>query len=260
VASKQLGPVGMVLAAGAGKRMGGGVPKPLRRVGGKPMLYWVLRAMAEASLIQLVVVVGRQGDVIQEALLAEGGLPRLVFATQDEPLGTGHAARCGLEVIPDASEVLVAPADVPLVRPATLQRLLEERRSKNAACALAVVEAADPGGYGRVVMGADDRVEAIIEEADADPATMGLRLVNSSVYAFSVPALRKALAELRPSNRQGEYYLTDVVGILSSRGEAVVAVRADPVEMWGVNTPEQLEEANSLLGALGSREDGKWLA
>jgi bifunctional UDP-N-acetylglucosamine pyrophosphorylase/glucosamine-1-phosphate N-acetyltransferase len=238
----------LVLAAGKGTRMKSGRAKVLHPVLGVPLLEHVLRTAAAAGASPVAVVVGHQAEAVEAAFHGRG----LVFVRQEPPLGTGHAVQVAREVFaahPDRT-LLVVNGDVPLLRPETLERLLATHRERKAAATLLSVVLDDAGAYGRVVRDGDGGVEAIVEAKDATGAVRDVREINAGLYAFEVPPLLEVLGRLQPQNAQGEYYLTDVVGLLRAAGHRVAALAADdPVEGLGVNSISELAEATRTLRA-----------
>lgn len=238
----------IVLAGGRSKRFRSEAPKVLHPAAGRPLIAHVLGALGgvhvSTPIDAVAIVVPPGGEV--EAAVGSLDLPfELRFAVQDPPLGTGDAARIGLEVLEGADEVLVCAGDVPLVRPESLSGLVEERRSSGAAVALLSAMLDDPGSYGRVVR-SDGEVSGIVEAKDASAEQLGIGEINVSVYAFSADALRKALPRLSDDNSQGEYYLTDAVGILGAEA-GIAAVVGAPEEAQGMNTRTDLADVLAVL-------------
>ena len=246
----------MVLAAGAGTRMGSKLPKPLHPVAGRAMVLRVLDALDGVDAAPVVVVVGHGGDLVRAAVgdgVADSG--RVVFAEQAQRLGTGDAARIGLAALTvagaDAADVLILPGDTPLLRAATLARLVEKRRRLGAAACLLTARVDDPTGYGRIVRadGAEGTV-SIVEQRDASPSEAAIDEINGGVYCFDIDRLRDVLPRLRQANAASEHYLTDAVGMLARDGHAVATVAApDASEVMGVNSPEQLAACEAALAA-----------
>ena len=234
----------IVLAGGQGKRMKSAVPKPLMPVCGKPMIFHVLDAVELLAPERTVVVVGHGRDQVIAALAQRN----VEFAVQDPPLGTGHAVQCAAPLLEDWSgDVLVTCADVPLVRPETFQQLIQTHRSQQAAATLLTGEIEDPTGYGRVLRDSDGFVRAIVEEADANDEVRAIKEVNLGVYVFQALPLMEALRDLQPANAQGEYYLTDVIGIFAVQGLKIAAFLTDtPQEAIGINDRVQLARAEAL--------------
>ena len=245
----------VVMAAGEGRRMQSSLPKPLHVLCGRPMLLLVLDALSELAVDRAVVVVGHGAEPITKTL-QEHGPPELVidFVEQHVQRGTGDAVSVALTAFPDDDaegddgDIVVLAGDTPLLRPATLASLVTSHRQSDAAATLLTADSDKPAGMGRVVRGRDERVTRIVEELDATEAERALTEVATSIYCFRRSLLAPALRRLSPENAKGEYYLTDVVEVLSQAGHKVVAVMADdPSEAVGVNDREQLAEAEAVL-------------
>jgi len=234
-------------------------PKPLHRLCGKPMVMWVLDALAGLELSRVVVVVGH-GSTRMTKALAEARGQRVEVVEQPVQLGTGDALSVALTAFNDDDEgddVLVLPGDTPLLLPATLVQLVEAHRSSGAAATLLTARLEDPGGYGRVVRSRDGRVAAIVEDVDATSEQREVNEVGTSIYVFRRSVLAPALRRLTPNNAQGEYYLTDVVMVLHDAGYPVSSlVVPDPVEASGVNDRAQLAVAEGVLRA---RINERWM-
>lgn len=243
----------VVLAAGEGTRMRSARPKPLHLLCGRAMLLYVLDALADCTIDRAVVVVGHGAERVTKKLQELGPDLLLDFVEQHEQRGTGDAVAVGLTGLPDEideGDVLVLPGDTPLLRPATIAALLAEHRRTDAAATVLTAVLDDATGYGRVVRGEDGRVHRIVEEADASPEERAVTEINTSIYCFRRSVLAPALRRLSPENAQGEYYLTDVVGVLHDAGYTVSAVVADdPGETQGVNDRVQLAHAEAVLRA-----------
>lgn len=249
-------PTAILMAAGKGTRMGSDLPKVLFEVGGKPMLRWVVEACFAAGVETCVVVVGYRGDDVRAALADE---PRCVFVDQTEQLGTAHAADMARPVFENrpAGDVFVLAGDGPLIRSQTLARLLELHRRTKAAATLATAVLDDPTGYGRVIRQATSSsgggsggggFDRIVEQKDATPDELAVKEVNPSYYCFRSDDLFTTLTQVSNANKQGEYYLTDVPGLLRSQGKTVTLVDAVPAEdVLSINTPEQLAAVDQIL-------------
>ena len=242
----------VVLAAGEGKRMRSSRPKPLHLLCGRAMLLHILDRVAALPAERAVVVVGHGAERITKKLVDDGppGLP-IDFVEQSVQRGTGDAALVALTAFDDDDEdadLLVLAGDMPLVRTETLGALVELHRATAAAVTVLGFDFPDPTGYGRLVRGKDDRVVRIVEQRDASPEERAITEVNASIYVFKRSLLAPALRRLTPDNAQGEYYLTDVVAVLSEAGHRVEAlVGADATEMLGVNDRAQLAAAEAEL-------------
>jgi bifunctional UDP-N-acetylglucosamine pyrophosphorylase/glucosamine-1-phosphate N-acetyltransferase len=236
----------LILAAGKGTRMKSARAKVLHPALGVPMLEHVLRAVSAAGAAPVTVVVGHQAEAVEEAFAGRG----LGFVRQEPPKGTGHAvqtARARFAAHPDRT-LLIVNGDLPLLRTETLAAFLDAHRTGGRAATLLTVELDDPAAYGRVLRDASGDVAAIIEAKDASPEQARVREINAGLYAFEVGALLGVLGKLQPQNAQGEYYLTDVIGLLRDAGQTVAAFKAeDPAEALGVNTIAELTETSRLL-------------
>lgn len=238
---------GLILAAGQGKRMFSSRPKVLHEIGGRAMVTWVRDALLEAGVDQVVAVISPRSPEVEAAL----GKP-VLLAYQAQPLGTGHAALMALAALQPADAVLVVQGDTPLLLPATLRALVDRHRAARdagtpAACTMLTTRMPDPTGYGRILRGPDGAVTGIVEQADCAPDQARITEVNPGIYLFDRPALEESLARLEPRNRQAEYYLTDVVGLMAAGGGAVATMDADPQEVLGINNRRQLAEAGLAL-------------
>ncbi len=223
----------IILAAGEGKRMRSAQPKVLQPVGGRAMLAHLLETVSGLKPDQVHIVIGQGAEMVQASLPDFTGR----FAHQTERLGTGHATLQAMDEIPAGARVLVLPGDMPLVRVQTLQALLDER----APLSLLSFMANDPTGYGRILRDGQDRVTQIREQADATPQEAMVKEVNSGVLVGESAALKAWLEQLVPRNAQGEYYLTDVVGLAVGDGQHVSGVIADDAnELMGANDRAQL--------------------
>lgn len=238
----------IVLGAGKGTRMKSDLAKVLHPVAGRPMLLWVLDTLRAAHADETVVVVGHQADAVRAIL------PDTVdSAYQGEQLGTGHAVMVALEhmEVGPEDELIVMPGDMPLVRASTLIDLLEVHRASGAVATMLSVELDDPAAYGRVIR-ARGQVVGIVEARDASEDELAVREVNTSIYVFSGGPLQHALSRIDTDNAQGEYYLTDVIGILTSEGLRVAAHVAPAEEGLGINSVDQIGEVAAILERRGT--------
>ncbi|HQZ16253.1 MAG TPA: bifunctional UDP-N-acetylglucosamine diphosphorylase/glucosamine-1-phosphate N-acetyltransferase GlmU [Vicinamibacteria bacterium] len=238
----------VVLAAGKGTRMNSARPKVLHEAAGRPILHYVLDLCEELGA-ETVVVVGHQAAAVREAC---SSWPRLGFATQEPQLGTGHAVQVALGALPadGALPVLVLAGDVPLLRAGTLRALCALREDTGAAAALVSFRTSTPGAYGRVLRDGAGRVSGIIEAKDASAEQLRVDEVNASLYVFDGEKLGATIRHLRPNNAQGEFYLTDVIGLMVAKGERVEALlMSDPTEATGVNTAGELSGVEGELYA-----------
>ncbi len=232
----------IVLAAGLGKRMRSDLPKVLHPLAGRPLLAHVLDAARALAPRRIAVVHGHGAEKVRAAFPD----PSIDWVVQAEQLGTGHAVQQALKQIAADAEVLILYGDVPLVRAATLKRLLEAARE---GVALLTAELPDPQGYGRIVRDAG-RVVRIVEENDASAAERAIREVNAGFMALSARRLSAWTKKFGNRNAQKEYYLTDVIALAAAENVPVTAVQvADPWEMAGVNSKQELAALERVVQA-----------
>ena len=245
----------IVLAAGKGSRMQSPLPKPLQLLDGQPMTGYVIKALEGLGVERLIIVVGHQGSRVRDALLQTTNDPSgLEFAEQKVQNGTAQAVAVALQLLDpndleaDDNNVMVLPGDMPLLTTCTLAELKELHFASGAAATVLTAEFTDPSGYGRVVRDEQGQIKRIVEHADALPEELTIGEVNTSVYCFRSKMLLTALQDVRSENSQNEYYLTDVIELLNTKGNTVRAVTVDdPDEVRGVNNSKQLAECESLL-------------
>ncbi len=232
----------IVLAAGQGKRMHSALPKVLHRLGGRPIIEYVLDAAHAVAPERVGLVVGHEGARVQAAL----GDRALTFVRQDPPRGTGDAVRHALAMLPHEGVTVVMIGDAPLVRADELQQLAQSATAGN--LALLTARVPDPHGLGRVVRDAAGAVRAIVEEKDASPTERGLDEINTGMLAAPTPHLARWVAALRNDNAQQEYLLTDIVAMAVAEGVAVTSTLvADERDVRGVNDRAQLAQLERIL-------------
>nr|WP_269778779.1 bifunctional UDP-N-acetylglucosamine diphosphorylase/glucosamine-1-phosphate N-acetyltransferase GlmU [Microlunatus antarcticus] len=235
----------VILAAGEGKRMRSSRSKLLHEIAGRSMLSYAVDAAAALQPEHVVVVVGHLREQV-EAHLAEIA-PHVTTVVQTEQRGTGHAVQVALAALPDLTgDVLVTYGDVPMLTADTLVALVADHRGARTSVSVLTARVDDPTGYGRIVRGAGDDVLAIVEDRDASEEQRGIDEINSGIYVFEPQTLREGLAQLRPTNDQGELYLTDVVALAREAGRTVSAyATADAWQTEGVNDRVQLARMNA---------------
>jgi bifunctional UDP-N-acetylglucosamine pyrophosphorylase / glucosamine-1-phosphate N-acetyltransferase len=232
----------VILAAGQGKRMKSDLPKVLQPLAGQPLLQHVIGTAREVGADAIHVVYGHGGEHVRQALADQD----VRWALQAEQLGTGHAVQQAMHGVPDDHLVVIMFGDVPLVRAATLRRLIEAASGGNA-LGLLSVRMSDPAGYGRIVRDRAGNVARIVEHKDANQKERAIDEVNTGLMVASAQRLREWLAQLKNDNAQGEYYLTDVVVMAARAGLKVNAIPADcEDEVLGVNDKVQLAEVEAV--------------
>ena len=232
----------VILAAGKGTRMGSDIAKVLHGLAGKSLVSHVLDTCKRLGVGQSVAVVGWQREAVEAVVKSLGA----EFVLQDKQLGTGHAVLCAEPGV-RGDTVIVLCGDCPMTPPELLNQLIEKHRAGKAACTGVAARMADPTGYGRMITDAQGRLVRIVEHKDATPEQRAITLINSGIYAFDRAHLFRCLKQVKPTNAQGEYYLTDVVAMLVAENRPVELVITDDVaSVLGVNTPADLAQAEQL--------------
>ena len=245
--------VTLILAAGKGVRMKSKLPKVLHTLGGKPLLEHVLLTACAIGSNNTYVVFGSGGDSVRHSFESYD----VEWIYQEQQLGTGHAALQAATVIDQSSRVLILYGDVPLVQASTLLHFLE--LVPKDALGVLTTEASDPTGLGRIVRSSTGAILAIVEEQDATEVQKQIKEVNTGILVLPPSYLGK-LADLGNSNRQNEFYLTDLVSLVKAESGSVVGVAVDALETQGVNSKSQLaalerlyqrRQANELMDESG---------
>ena len=233
----------VILAAGQGTRMRSVLPKVMQPLAGRPLLRHVVDTARSLAADDVCVVYGHGGDTVKAAFAGDG----LRWALQAEQHGTGHAAQQAMPDTPDDSRVLILFGDVPLLRPRTLETLVDETGSDE--MSILTVDLDDPTGYGRILR-EDGRVIGIVEQKDAGETELAISEINTGVMLCPATRLKAWLSALRSDNAQGEYYLTDVIAMAVADGVVVRGIKAaDEEEVMGINDKRQLATAERALQA-----------
>ena len=233
----------LILAAGQGKRIKSNLPKVLHKVCGKEMVNHVIDNMRTAGIEDINVIVGKGAELVKEGTKDR----KVSYSLQEEQLGTGHAAKCAKSFLEGKDGVVVVfPGDAPLTKVETIDKLFEEHIDKKNSVTLLSAYVDDPTGYGRIIRNGDEVVK-IVEHKDCNEEELKVNEMNAAMYCFDIKDLLSSLDELSNDNMQGEYYLTDVIGILKNKGKRVGAVVTDYEDTIGVNSRVQLAEAEEIL-------------
>jgi bifunctional UDP-N-acetylglucosamine pyrophosphorylase / glucosamine-1-phosphate N-acetyltransferase len=234
--------VAVILAAGKGTRMRSSQPKVLHRAAGRPLLAWVVDAARAAGCERTLIVVGHGAERVREEITG----PDLVWVLQAEQKGTGHALAQVESEVRSAAILLVLSGDVPLITPATIERLATEAEAGWGA--LAVAELPEPGSLGRVIVDEAGKLKKIVEARDASPEELAVRRINAGLYALPAPQIFDYLRNLPTDNAQGEIYLTDAVAGAVADGRPVrLVILEEPDEALGVNDRAELARVHRLL-------------
>ena len=242
----------VILAAGEGTRMKSRRAKVLHCAGGLPLVEHVLNTAAELTAEEnIVVVIGHRAEEVKAALRHRN----VRFALQNEQRGTGHAVMVCREELKPAGLLVVLYGDCPLLSAGTLRRLIDTQNRSGAAATLITTRLADPTGYGRILLDERGNVKAIVEQKAASPEQLAIDLINPGMYCFRSDLLWKHIGEIGTANPAGEYYLTDMVEILTRAGHAVAAMESlDSSELLGINTRIELAEVDRIFRARKCRE------
>jgi len=235
----------VILAAGKGERMRSPLPKVLHKVGGRAMLDHAIDTALALGCERVVVVVGAHASSVKDHVVARLG--KAAVAVQDPPLGTGHAVLAAKGALAGfVGDVVVTYADVPLLTPQAVQRVFD-RLTGGADLAVQGFEAAVPGAYGRMMLGADDTLLRIVEAKDATQEELAINVCNSGVLAAEANLLFDLLARVTNHNAKSEYYLTTVAALASEDGRAVRLTWATEAEVAGVNSQAELAAAEAAF-------------
>ncbi|MDH5424986.1 MAG: bifunctional UDP-N-acetylglucosamine diphosphorylase/glucosamine-1-phosphate N-acetyltransferase GlmU [Gammaproteobacteria bacterium] len=227
----------IILAAGKGTRMKSAFPKVLHQLAGKPLINHVYDTAISIGAESVCVVYGHEGEM----LLHNCKNFKCHFAEQKEQLGTGHAVDHALPYLSMNDTVLILYGDVPLTSEQTLKNLLD--KVDDDTIGLLTVNLDDPHGYGRIVRDGAKNVKCIVEQKDASPQQLKISEVNTGIMALKADLLRDMLAKINNENAQGEYYLTDVIGLAVDAGKKIeTCFAANEYEVAGVNSRVQLAE------------------
>ncbi|MDP6822217.1 MAG: bifunctional UDP-N-acetylglucosamine diphosphorylase/glucosamine-1-phosphate N-acetyltransferase GlmU [Dehalococcoidia bacterium] len=246
--------VGVILAAGAGSRMRSSIPKPLHTLCGRTLLEQTMWILHKAGIERVVVVASPTLAADRRFLEIIGEVPGALatVAIQSEPRGTGDALLSASDAAGDASHILVANADMPLITAETVRTMLDTHTDSRAAITLLTGKGSAPAGFGRVRRDADGRVTEIVEEADADEATLSVNEFNAGYYCMDASLAWNVLVGLAPSPG-GEIYITDAVAAAQVSGNAEATVEtvlaSDLSEVTGVNDRTELAAAEAALRA-----------
>lgn len=241
---------GIILAAGQGKRMAvegeAPLPKVMVEIDNRPMVSYVIDLFRSAGIDNLTLVVGYRKEMVQSYFS-----DKVQYAIQEKQLGTGNAAKAARGLVEDKAEnVIICYGDKPLYKPQTIQRLIAAFEAQKPTAMILTVDYSDPMFWaaGRIIKDDDGNVLEIVEQKDCNEEQLKIRECNCGFYIFKADWFWANIDKLKQNNAQGEYYLTDMVGIAGSQGEKVLSLKVeDEREPFGINTPEQLEQAKNVL-------------
>ena len=220
----------IILAAGKGTRMKTELPKCAYPLLKKPMVTYIIEALESISIDQIICVVGHKKEVLQDILK-----DRVKYAIQEEQLGTGHAVKCALDFIDDNGYTIILPGDTPLIDKEILDQLIEVHKSNKNDFTIGTIVLENPFGFGRIVRDSSNSVLRIVEEKDASEEERKIKEINTGLFLVDNFLLKKALLEIKNNNAKGEYYLTDIVEILSKEAKIGTFTIKDTYKLNGIN-------------------------
>lgn len=227
----------VILAAGQGKRMRSALPKVMHRLAGRTLLEHVYHAACRLASRQILVVYGHGGEQLKEELRH---LP-VEWILQKQQLGTGHAVKQAMPLIPTRDLVMVLYGDIPLITTSTLNKLMTAARQTGASLLTAAMD--NPSGYGRIIRNKKGDLISIVEEKDASDRERSIREVNTGIMVATAAPLKRWVSALGNKNSQKEFYLTDIVAMAVKEGIRIATINPDsPVEIQGINDRRQLAE------------------
>jgi len=234
----------VILAAGKGTRMKSDLPKVLHKVAGISMLEHVFRSVSAIEPEKTVTVIGHKAELVEQVLASQ-----TEFVRQTEQLGTGHAVMMAEPVLENLTgQTLVIAGDTPLITGESLKNLIDFHINHKNVATILTAEADNPFGYGRIVRNQHGEVIKIVEQKDASDFEQQIKEINTGTYVFDNARLFEALKNINTNNAQGEYYITDVIGIFRENGEKVGAYTLkDFDESLGVNDRVALATAESVM-------------
>ena len=237
----------IILAAGKGTRMNTTLPKVMQPLGGISLIEHVISTAQEISK-KITVVIGHQKNLLKEHL--DEIDPIIETVNQENQLGTAHAVKIASHLIQDDERVLILYGDVPLISNKTIQSLLDSENN----CTLLSMILSDPTGYGRIVSNEENLALKIIEQKDASEDERKIKEVFTGILLIDGSLLRPALEEINNQNAANEYYLTDLVEILSAKGVKINCIQANPTEVLGANNKHELQELESILRKMSAEK------
>ncbi len=237
----------IILAAGKGTRMNTNLPKVMQPLGGHTLIFHVIKT-AKTNSKDVTVVVGHQKELLREHIASID--PNIQTVDQNEQLGTAHAVKTAAHLIKDNEKVLVLYGDVPLISNATIEALI----SSGQECTLLSMMLNDPTGYGRIITNEENLALRIIEQKDASSEEQKIQEVFTGILLIDASLLKPALDEINNQNAANEYYLTDLVEILSAKGVKINCIQANPAEVVGANNKHELHELESILRKMSAEK------
>ena len=234
----------VIMAAGKGTRMKSDLPKVLHLVNGQPMIFHVIKLSKAIGSERIILILGHKKELMIDSIKYEG----VEYVIQEPQLGTGHAVQQTEPLLKDfTGDVLVLSGDVPLLKKSTISKLVKLHHQTNAGATVLTAVLENPFGYGRVIRKKDNTMDKIVEEKDCSDEQRKINEINAGIYIFQAKALFKALNKINNDNQQGEYYLPDTLKHIAENGKSIALhISAEPIEISGVNSIEQLNKINLI--------------
>ncbi len=234
----------IILAAGEGKRMKSSLPKVVHKICGTEMVNVVIDIMRKSDINEVNVIIGKGSDKVKEATAEK----KVSYSFQEKQLGTGHAAMCAKKFLEKKKgTVAVFTGDAPLITEDTVKKLIDFHENGNYKATILTSIVDVPTGYGRIIRESNNDVCRIVEHKDCNEEEIKVNEINSAMYCFDIEALLQSIEKLNNNNAQGEYYLTDVIGILKNQGQKIGALPVAFEETMGVNSRIQLADAEKIM-------------
>lgn len=234
----------VILAAGKGKRMKSKLPKVLHKVCGKEMVNQVVDTLRRCDIEDINIIIGNGAEEVKKATENR----QVTFSLQEEQLGTGHALMCAKNFLNGKDGIVaVFTGDAPLITEETVKKFIEFHIKKQFKATVLTAIVDDANGYGRIIRSENGEVAKIVEHKDCTPEELEVKEINSGMYCFNIEELLENLDELNNNNSQKEYYLTDIIEVLKSKGYKVGAISTEADEIKGVNSRAQLAEAEEIM-------------
>ena len=233
----------LILAAGQGKRIKSDLPKVLHKVCGKEMVNHVIDTLRKENIEDINVIIGKGADLVKENTKSRN----ISYSLQEEHLGTGHAVKCAIDFLKGKrGTVAIFNGDAPLITEETIEELFKTHKENGNSATILTSILNDASGYGRIIRKGNE-VLKIVEHKDCNDEELKVKEINSGMYCFEIESLVECLGNLSNNNSKGEYYLTDVIGMLKEKNEKVGALVISYEETLGVNSRVQLAEVEAVL-------------
>jgi bifunctional UDP-N-acetylglucosamine pyrophosphorylase/glucosamine-1-phosphate N-acetyltransferase len=229
----------IVLAAGKGTRMKSPLPKVVHPVAGEPMIFRIIKMLQKLADCEIRVVVGYGRELVERIVEPLGA----TCAYQEKQNGTGDAVRIATEAGVEGT-VLILNGDHPLIEPRHLHEVIREYRASGSKLAVISCELEKPGNFGRIVRDRLGQLQAIVEAKDATPQALEIKEINTGIYLLEAEMINKYLPQIKSSNAQNEFYLTDIIELARQDGHNVVGIKSDKALAFGVNSQMELSLAN----------------